>query len=142
MFATILRQRWLAWLSFGLVASGVFLLWQPTVTVSPGKFSGEITLTGFAEFRQGQTQVPFRGGMLKIPGQVAVAAGESWHVEGVVTEAKSGIIRAETFKCSHCSLLSPIGSFRIWAINRINQLYGERDGAWVNALTFNFGSEL
>ena len=142
VFATILRQRWLAWLSFGLVASGVFLLWQPTVTVSPGKFSGEITLTGFAEFRKGQTQVPFRGGMLEIPGQVAVAAGESWNVEGVVTEAKSGIIRAETFECSHRSPLSPIGSFRIWAINRINQLYGERDGAWVNALTFNFGSEL
>jgi competence protein ComEC len=140
--ATLFRFRWLAWLSFGLVASGVFLLWQPVVSVSAGPFSDSVRLTGFAEYRQGQTQVPFRGGVLKLPGQVSVAAGEVWSVTGVVTEAKSGVLRASTFRRESSSLFSPVGSFRVWAINRINQLYGERDGPWVNALTFNFASEL
>ncbi len=142
VIATIFRFRWLAWLSFGLVASGVFLLWQPSVSLSPGPFSGSVRLTGFAEYRQGQTQVPFRGGTLKIPGQVAVAAGENWSIQGIVTEAKGGVIRADSFRKIDSAIFSPIGSFRVWAINRINQLYGERDGAWVNALTFNFASEL
>ena len=79
---------------------------------------------------------------MKLPGQVAVAAGEVWSVTGVVTEAKSGVLRASTFRRESSSLFSPVGSFRVWAINRINQLYGERDGPWVNALTFNFASEL
>ncbi|MEI7575968.1 MAG: ComEC/Rec2 family competence protein [Armatimonadota bacterium] len=142
VIATLYRFRWLAWLSFGLVASGVFLLWQSQVSVSPGPFDGSVRLTGFAEYRQGQTQVPFRGGVLKLPGQVAVAAGELWTVSGTVTEAKSGVLRAISYKRSVSSPLSFIGSFRVWAIDRINLLYGERDGPWVNALTFNFASEL
>lgn len=140
--ATLFRQRWMAWLSFGLVASGVALMWQPTVSVSPGPFSGSIRLTGFPEYRQGLTIVPFRGGVLKISGQVSAAAGEVWKVSGDVTEAKSGVVRATFATLDSRSIFSPIGTFRVWAIRRINQLYGERDGPWVNALTFNFASDL
>lgn len=142
VIATFYRYRWLAWFCFGLVSSGVFLLWQPEVEVKPGPFEGDVRLTGFAEYRQGETQVPFRGGTLKLPGQVPVAAGEMWAVQGVVTEAKGGVIRASSYRKTAGSIFSPIGTFRVWAIHRINQLYGPREGAWVNALTFNFASEL
>lgn len=142
VLATLFKIRPAAWLCAGVFVAGFIALSSQPPLLEQGEFRGNITLTGFAEYRNGQTWVPFRQGTLKIPGQLPVAAFETWQIEGTVTEAKNGVLRAERASRVSTSAFSIVGAIRLNAIRHINTLYGDRDGAWINALTFNFASDL
>jgi competence protein ComEC len=147
----VFKQRWIGTIAIGAFLAGFLLLWhsEPAV-VSPGQFRGRIVIRSFPTFFKGENLYQFR--TVSTPSFVGVLNGGPTsslspftilYVEGVASESKQGTLRPSSYTVvSSVPLLDFLVQSQHNATQRTNELYGEADGAWVSALTFNFPSDL
>jgi ComEC/Rec2-related protein len=127
-----------AWFIAGFLS---FPLPQASNSVSSG------VIQSFAEYYRGETQATLRSSgvdyLLKVPGEIALAPGDEITIsESRILSTKdnrfSGVIRTSRVEVFKNGWLHWLSKQRILFLNHLRSLYGERDAAWVSALTFNF----
>ena len=145
------KKGWIGTLCVGVFAAGFLVLWRsPPEVVAPGSLSEKIVLRSFPTFLKGHSlyqfetvEEPVRSGVLKTRDGPPLSPFSVLEVDGKVNPGKNGNFHPTSLKVlSSVPLLDFLVQSQRNAINRTNELYGEGDGSWVSALTFNFPSDL
>jgi ComEC/Rec2-related protein len=146
----LIKQPWFSWCSLGIFIAFLTQIWQdPSIKMmKPGRYSGDAEVIAIPEYPGGKTvclaDTPNGRLALKFNDIIDICIGDKVTVDGVVTDAKIPGIKQDSAKyISRTSVFWQTATHaKLWALKRYRKVFGERDGAWVSALTINFPSEL
>jgi len=146
-FSLFYKERLITIIAFGLlIGSLVGTTFSRHELPNPSNFSGVVEVRSFGEFRQDATLVDAKVGdfrtVLRIPGQVALSPGDLVDVISQNQGSRKGSISAKEYTVLPGGVLHQLSVWRLDAMAKLQELYGDKNGAWIQSLTFNFPNNL
>ena len=146
-FSLFYKERLITIIAFGLlIGSLVGTTFSRHELPNPSNFSGVVEVRSFSEFRQDATLVDAKVGdfrtVLRIPGHVALSPGDMVDVISQNQGSRKGSISAKEYTVLPGGVLHQLSVWRLDAMAKLQELYGDKNGAWIQSLTFNFPNNL
>jgi ComEC/Rec2-related protein len=147
LILVVYRQKWGLLVALGVVfGQYVGHLHSGEGQLPSGNFKGSIGITSFPEYRRGKTVcaglVDDAKCVLKFEGVQSFGPGDRIFITGLNRLGVEANLTVFSWVRSEVGPFTALSDARIFAIRRLEKLYGVDDASWVSALTFNYPSEM